>query len=75
MKVTYNRLPEKPVERTTIRLPVALVGDLKREARRRGLAADDLASQIIRIVSSEALYDAVLGRPDEPLQQRSARRT
>jgi hypothetical protein len=32
--------------RTVIRLPVALLADLKREARRRGLATDEFAVQL-----------------------------
>jgi hypothetical protein len=61
--------------RTTIRLPADLIRDLKSEARRRGLAADELAALIIGTVSTERLFDAVLGRIGEAVERRSPRRS
>ena len=40
--VSYDRLPEKPQARAAIRLPLPLLADLKREAKRRGVDRDAL---------------------------------
>jgi hypothetical protein len=72
--VEHGTVAERPAERAVIRLAPTLLKDIRIEARRRGVSQDELAAAIIRMVSSEALYDAVLGRVGEPVQRRSARR-
>jgi hypothetical protein len=73
--IERGRLPERPPMRTTIRLPADLIRDLKAEARRRGLEPDELATKITSTVSTEQLFDAVLGRVGEAVQRRSTRRS
>jgi hypothetical protein len=52
----------------------ALQRILRVEARRRGIAADELAARIVSIVSTERLYSAVLGEPGKPVQKSLPRR-
>jgi hypothetical protein len=72
--ITYGPVADKPVVRSVIRLPVPLLGELKHEARRRALSVDELAVAILRIVSGERLYDAVLGRVGEVVGKHLPRR-
>jgi hypothetical protein len=73
--VTRGPIPDKPPLRTVIRLPAELLHDLRAEAKRRGVSADEFAAAILRTVSGERLYDAVLGRPGEVVHKRLPRRT
>lgn len=60
--VVSRKLPERPVERATIRLPLPLLADLKREAKKRRVDRDALAVAVLRTVLQDNLLGAVLDR-------------